>query len=75
MRPRSPKGTESSSNSRASHPTPNVTIIRPPLIQSAVASALASTMGCCNGKIVTHELMATRSVAPAMKACAVVECR
>jgi len=49
-----------------SQPIPKVTIMRPLLIQSAVASALASTMGCCSGSIVTHEFNRIFSVAPAM---------
>src|ERR1700751_4921507 len=75
MRPRSRNGTPRASNSSASQPTPNVAVTRPPLIQSAVASALASTTGGCNGRIATLELTRIRCVAPAMNACATVECK
>ena len=75
MRPRSWNGTPSNSNSRSSQPTPKVTIIRPLLIQSAVARALARTIGCCSGNTVTQEFTMIRSVAPAMYACAAVDDR
>jgi hypothetical protein len=48
---------------------------RPPLIQSAVDNAFAITIGCCSGKIVTHEFTRMRCVAPATNACATVECK
>ena len=41
-------------NSSSSQPTPNVTMMRPSLIQSAVANAFAMTMGCCNGSSVAR---------------------
>ncbi len=60
IRPRSWNGTPSSSNSRCSQPTPKVTIIRPLLIQSAVASALARTIGCWSGNTVMQEFRRIR---------------
>src|SRR5215211_906777 len=49
---------------------PNVTMMRPLLIQSAVDNTFAMTMGCCSGSSVTLEFTAMRCVAPAKKACA-----